>query len=472
MGLPVPQIPAMTNASNYVFDAILIGVISYVISLSLAKSFARKYKYQIDPNREMLAYGISNSVGGIFSCFAGAAAPPICCVQETTRGKSQMVSLVSSAFVLLVCLAAGPLIEPLPSSSLGAIVIVALLPVFKRLAELKLLWHLNKWDVAVWMVTWFSVTFLDVITGAGLGMIFNLIVLTLQHQMLGGQKRANAKDTEIYVAGSSYKSVAVPEGIAIFYFSSNLVYVNADRFKNDLFKMIDREADVANIDVVQLIGAPCVDLEYYESSLPPTDADVNHVNNAHSVEPIKSLQSESAGNEKIQNSGDLNVINYSNSNDKLQDQMNLKRVHFKNEINEKMNMSSANGVHNSIAHGNGIIRSSLNGTHTEDQKKIVMDYETDNKMPTKKNDSFSSENSKFIRSIIVDCSAISFLDIVGLNVLTLVNGLLVGQGRRMVLAQCTPGLLRQLTAAEISGVKVIVYPTVHDAVVMETSLRR
>ena len=96
-----------------------------------------------------------------------------------------------------------------PNSSLGAIVIVALLPMFRRLAELNLLGYLNKWDVAVWMVTWCSVLFFDVIFGAGIGMAFNLIVRTLQHQMAR---------KHIYISRNRYKALIIPpnfSGLAI-----------------------------------------------------------------------------------------------------------------------------------------------------------------------------------------------------------------------------------------------------------------
>lgn len=43
--------PLMSNAHTYISDAILVAVLSFVISVSMAKMFAAKHKYTIDADQ-------------------------------------------------------------------------------------------------------------------------------------------------------------------------------------------------------------------------------------------------------------------------------------------------------------------------------------------------------------------------------------------------------------------------------------
>lgn len=41
-------------------DAIMIAVVAYAISMSIAKTFAKKLKYTINSNQELTAFGACN----------------------------------------------------------------------------------------------------------------------------------------------------------------------------------------------------------------------------------------------------------------------------------------------------------------------------------------------------------------------------------------------------------------------------
>ena len=41
-------------------DSITIAIIAFAICMSLAKTFAKKFKYAVDSNQELAAYGACN----------------------------------------------------------------------------------------------------------------------------------------------------------------------------------------------------------------------------------------------------------------------------------------------------------------------------------------------------------------------------------------------------------------------------
>ena len=75
-GVPVPLVPPMHYAGSLITDAIVIAILSFVISFSMADLFARKHRYAVDSSQELLAYGIMHTGSAFFHCFPGAAAPP------------------------------------------------------------------------------------------------------------------------------------------------------------------------------------------------------------------------------------------------------------------------------------------------------------------------------------------------------------------------------------------------------------
>lgn len=82
-GLPPFTIPDMKNIPSILPGAIMIcmnlhisihsiGVVGYVITVSLGKIFARRFSYSIDDNQELIAMGAANLMGAFFSCYPPA----------------------------------------------------------------------------------------------------------------------------------------------------------------------------------------------------------------------------------------------------------------------------------------------------------------------------------------------------------------------------------------------------------------
>ncbi len=106
--LPPPLIPQLIP------DSIVISIVAFAISLSLAKIFAKKNKYSVDANQELIAIGCSNLFSSMFSCYPCAASLSRSSVQDKTGGKTQIAGLVSCLVILIVLLFLGPLLFDLP----------------------------------------------------------------------------------------------------------------------------------------------------------------------------------------------------------------------------------------------------------------------------------------------------------------------------------------------------------------------
>jgi MFS superfamily sulfate permease-like transporter len=55
-----PQGPSLGLIPILIKDAIIIAIVSFAICISLAKTYAKKFKYVVDSNQELAAYGLCN----------------------------------------------------------------------------------------------------------------------------------------------------------------------------------------------------------------------------------------------------------------------------------------------------------------------------------------------------------------------------------------------------------------------------
>ena len=239
-GLPSPRIPPMNNAPTYIVDAVIIAVISFAISISMAKLMAKKHDYSIDINQELHAYGLCHGISSFFNCFAGAQAPPRTLVHDSIGGKTQVNSLFACLMLLLVCLFLGKLFYSLPMAVLSAIIIVALMPMFREFKELPTLWRVNKCDFSVWIITFLSVVILDVTTGLIIGMAASIFVVVLQAHSAVGSSLVSISGSGIYMAKGSVMSSNILEypGLAVFRFGAPLFFVNVETFKTQLYEKV------------------------------------------------------------------------------------------------------------------------------------------------------------------------------------------------------------------------------------------
>lgn len=150
--------------------------------------------------------------------------------------------MFSVLLVLTVCLFIGPLFESLPNCILGAILIVAVFPILKQFKELPSYWRVNKSDFSVWILTWLSVTILDIDKGLWVGIVISLLTYILRTYKAKGNVLVQVPDTELY----QYKSMQSPTSrnnvglldIHVFKFDAPLYFASVDSFKRELYKKV------------------------------------------------------------------------------------------------------------------------------------------------------------------------------------------------------------------------------------------
>ncbi|XP_072529242.1 pendrin-like [Salminus brasiliensis] len=228
------QVPKIELFGRIVGSSFSTAVVGYAVAVSVAKLYAAKHDYKIDGNQELIAFGISNIFCGCFSGFVATTALSRTAIQESTGGKTQVAGLISALMVLIVIVAVGPLLQPLQKSVLAGIVIANLKGMFMQISDVPILWKQSRTDCFIWVFTCISCIILGLDVGLLTGVVFELGTVVVRSQFPSCSTLGNVPGTDIYRNIKDYKNINEIPGIKIFKFNSPIYFANIDYFKEQL----------------------------------------------------------------------------------------------------------------------------------------------------------------------------------------------------------------------------------------------
>jgi len=223
-------IPTLNEFSSILTDGAAIALLSFISGVLTAKSFARRNRYDVDANQELIGFGASNIISGLAQGFPVTGADSRTAVNNAMGGKSQVVGLVAAAAMLLVLFFLTDPLASLPKAALSVVIIVSAIGLFDQKALIDL-YATNRLELGISLVSMFGVLILGVLPGVGLAISLSLawllyVVSIPPDTVLGripGQKGW-------YSLKDNPEAHTIP-GILVFQFNANLVFFNADRFK-------------------------------------------------------------------------------------------------------------------------------------------------------------------------------------------------------------------------------------------------
>ncbi|XP_060759518.1 solute carrier family 26 member 3, tandem duplicate 2 [Neoarius graeffei] len=237
-GFEPPLAPNLQIFKETAVEAFPMSIVGFAVAFAVAKVYAVKHDYVIDGNQELIAFGASNIFGGAFKSLAASTALSRTAVQESTGGKTQIAGLLSAIIVLIVTLAIGFLLEPLPKSVLGAVVIVNLKGMLMQIREVPYLWRKDRPDCVVWVVTYVASILLGLDIGLAVGLGAEMIALLFRTQFPHCCVLANIPGTDIYRNRKDYVNMYESEGVKIFRIPSPIFFANIDFFRGKLIDAV------------------------------------------------------------------------------------------------------------------------------------------------------------------------------------------------------------------------------------------
>ena len=156
--------------------ALLISLVGFVESVSVAQSLALKRQQRIQPNRELLGLGAANVASALSGGFPVTGGFARSIVNFTAGARTPLAGVISAILMALVIAAFTGLFYYLPHAVLAATIIIAVTSLIDT-ETLKKAWHYDRADAVSLLATAGGVIALGVEVGILMGVALSLGVL-------------------------------------------------------------------------------------------------------------------------------------------------------------------------------------------------------------------------------------------------------------------------------------------------------
>lgn len=264
-GLPPLGLPTVdwSLLSSLVVPAILISIIGYVESVSVAQTLAAKRKQRIEPNQELIALGASNVSSGLSGGYPVTGGFARSVVNFDAGAETPAAGAFTAIGLLLAALMLTPLLYFLPKATLAATIIVAVL----SLVDLSILtraWGYSKADFAAVLTTIVLTLGVGVEVGVATGVLVSLALFVWKtsrpHVAEVGQVPGSQHFRNIY-----RHQVITDPAIVTLRIDESLYFANARRMEDMILARVYRNKDEIKHVILMCSAVNEVDLSALES---------------------------------------------------------------------------------------------------------------------------------------------------------------------------------------------------------------
>ena len=156
--------------------ALLIALIGFVESVSLAQAYALQRQQRLAPNRELLGLGVANVLSGFTGGYSVAGGFSRTVINASAGAQTPMASVVAALLMAGVMLGFSQACEVLPVAVLSASILVSVLTLID-VQTLRQAWRYDTADAWSWLATFAGVLVAGVEIGIGMGVVLSLGVL-------------------------------------------------------------------------------------------------------------------------------------------------------------------------------------------------------------------------------------------------------------------------------------------------------
>ncbi len=180
-GLPMPSIPSFQadTLTALLPTAVVIALVGFMESVSVAKAFARRSRYDIEPNDELIGLGAANLGAAVFGGYPVTGGFSRTAVNAQAGARTPMAGIVTAVVVMGTLVFLTDLFHDLPKAVLASVIMTAVFGLID-VAEIKHLWAVDRADLALLLLTFGATLTLGIEAGIGLGVGASLLWFVVQ----------------------------------------------------------------------------------------------------------------------------------------------------------------------------------------------------------------------------------------------------------------------------------------------------
>ncbi len=241
-GLPWPALPRFSagDVDELVALAFACFVMGFIETTAVARTFAMKHRYSVDPRREMLALAAANAGTGLLQSYPVSGGMSQSAVNEQGGARSAWSLVFAAAAIAAVLLFLTGPFRYLPQATLAALVLAAV----SGLVERKPFRHLravSPLEFRAAMVALLGVLLLGILRGVMLAVVVSLLMMIARVSKPAASLRGRRPGTDEFVDLERHPDARAVAGVLVYRADQPLVYFNVDHVRVDLVTRV-REA--------------------------------------------------------------------------------------------------------------------------------------------------------------------------------------------------------------------------------------
>ncbi len=250
-GLPGFRLPPLgLDAILSLFSAaLIIALVAFMESISMAKAMAATTKDKIDPNQELIGQGLANIGGSFFQCYPACGSFTGSAINLQAGAKTGFAMVFNGVFVAVTLLFLTPWLYHLPKAVLAVIILLAVTGLITP-AALKHTWQASRADGIAALVTFLATLgfapHLDkgIMIGAMLAILLHLYsTMKPRVAILGRMPDGSLRDAEV-------NNLPASNVVTTVRFDGRLYFANVSYFEDAVLNAVAENPDAPYVLIV------------------------------------------------------------------------------------------------------------------------------------------------------------------------------------------------------------------------------
>jgi high affinity sulfate transporter 1 len=257
-GLPSFSMPNLELVAQLWPGALGIALMSFTESIAAARAFTSRGEPRLQPNRELLATGVGNLVGGLFSAMPAGGGTSQTAVNRLAGARTQVAGLVTAAGALATLLLLAPLIGLMPQATLAAVVIVYSIGLIQP-AEFRSILKIRRMEFLWALIALAGVVVLGTLKGILVAVIVSMLALAYQAARPPVFVMARKPGTDVFRPRSDrHPEDEILPGLLLLRPEGRIFFANAQHVGDQIWAYVDMEKP--RVVAIDMSAVP--DIEY------------------------------------------------------------------------------------------------------------------------------------------------------------------------------------------------------------------
>jgi len=259
-GLPDVRIPTVDPSIliDLIPAAATIAMVSFMEAISVGRTFAQQHRYDIYPNRELIALGFANLTGGLTGGYPIAGGFSRTAVNARAGARTQLAGLVTCAVVVVTLLFLTRAFFYLPKAALSAIIVAAVAGLID-INGARDLYRIKRVDFYLLVLTFIATLSLGIqwgiLVGIAASVLLFLVRTTRPHFAVLGRIPAS----QTYVNIARHPLAETLPGIILVRIDAQFYFGNVSFLKETVRTLVSESEDPVRYFVLEAAGVNGLD---------------------------------------------------------------------------------------------------------------------------------------------------------------------------------------------------------------------